>query len=140
MIINEIIRYTSEHLLEIHQLLDICYPNPPKDVFYRFVALNNSGMRNYHAFATDGKIIGMVQLSPNSKGGTLETLAVHPNFRGQSIGNKLCSRLLLENQGVIQLTTRIPKFFGKLGFSGVKELPDKSMYMVRFNTDKNDYD
>ena len=140
MIINEIIRYTSEHLLEIHQLLDICYPNPPKDVFYRFLALNNSGMRNYHAFATDGKIIGMVQLSPNSKGGTLETLAVHPDFRGQSIGNKLCSRLLLESQGVIQLTTRIPDFFSKFGFFEVKELADKSMYMVRFNTDKNDYD
>ena len=140
MIINEITRYTSEHLLEIHQLLDICYPNPPKDVFYRFVALNNSGMRNYHAFATDGKIIGMVQFSPNSKGGTLETLAVHPDFRGQSIGNKLCGQLLLENKGVIQLTTRIPNFFGKFRFSVIKELPDKSIYMVRINTDKNDYD
>ena len=140
MIISEITGYTSEHLLKIHQLLDICYPCPPKDVFYRFVALNNSSMRNYHALTTEGKIIGIVQLSPNSKGGTLETLAVHPDFRGQSIGNKLCSRLLLESQGVIQLTTRIPDFFSKFGFSVIKELPDKSMYMVRFNTYKNDYD
>ena len=122
--------FSVRELQQIHLLLDYCYPRPPKDVFYRFVRQYRGNMLNY--LAVDGDVLaGIVQLAPNSKGGTLETLAVHPEYQGQGIAKELVEKLISSNPGVIQLTTRIPRFFQQFGFQQIVRLTDGSDFMLR---------
>jgi len=120
-------------LPELKDLLDTCYPNPPKDVFYRVIEQYRIGFPAYVAIDENEKIIAFTHLAPNSKGGTLENLAVHPDFRSLHIGSDLVQHLFLENRGVIQITTRIPKFFEKLSFQSITQLPDNSYFMICLN-------
>ena len=118
---------------KLHNLLDICYPKHPKDVFYRFIEQYRIGFPVYLAVNQGSQVVGFVYLAPNSKGGTLESLAVHPEFRGLKLGQSLVKKLLSENTGVIQITTRVPEFFEKLSFQRVTQLPDKSYFMINLN-------
>ena len=120
-------------LPDLKELLDICYPQPPRNVFYLLIEQYRVGFPVYIAVENSGKVIGFTYLAPNSKGGTLESLAVHPDFRNQNLGSKLVNTLLKENKGVIQITTRIPRFFEKLGFQYIQVLPDQSHYMINLN-------
>ena len=117
----------------LKELLDICYPNPPKDVFYRVMEQYRIGFPAYVAVDENSEVVAFTHLAPNSKGGTLENLAVHPDFRSLHIGSDLVLRLLHENQGVIQITTRIPEFFEKLSFQSITQLPDHSYFMICLN-------
>ena len=118
-------------LVELHKLLDICYPNPPQDVFYRLVAQYRPGFPAWIARAQTGDIAGFVHLAPNSKGGTLETLAVSPEHRGRGIAHSLVLRLVQATDGVVSLTTRIPDFFKAMNFENVMKLEDGSIFMIR---------
>ncbi|OHY34530.1 MULTISPECIES: GNAT family N-acetyltransferase [Cylindrospermopsis] len=120
-------------LPDIKELLDTCYPRPPRNVFYLLIEKYCVGFPVYIAIDNFSRIVGFTYLAINSKGGTLESLAVHPDFRNQNLGSQLVNTLLKENKGVIQITTRIPKFFEKLGFEYVKTLPDQSHYMININ-------
>ncbi|WP_017658927.1 GNAT family N-acetyltransferase [Baaleninema simplex] len=117
----------------LRDLLDTCYPKPPRDVFYRLIEQYRIGFPVYIAVEENEKIVGFTYLAPNSKGGTLESLAVHPDFRGLQIGSNLVRRLIGENRGVIQITTRIPEFFEKLEFKSITQLPDNSYFMIYLN-------
>lgn len=119
--------------VELHRLLDLCYPKPPQDVFYRVVEYYRDGYPAHLARWSDGRLVGFVYLAPNSKGGTLESLAVHPDYRGHGIGDALVRCLQDKTIGVISLTTRIPDFFEGLGFKPIMTLSDGSMYMIQPN-------
>jgi N-acetylglutamate synthase-like GNAT family acetyltransferase len=118
---------------DLKELLDICYPHSPKDVFYRLVEQYKDGFPLYLAIDKSQKIVGFTYLAPNSKGGTLECLSVHPDFRGNHLGKKLVKSLLDDNIGVIQITTRIPSFFENLSFQRITQLPDQSYFMIYLN-------
>lgn len=114
----------------LHQLLDRCYPKPPRDVFYRLVEQYRPGFPAWLALNAEGDLIGFVHLAPNSKGGTLETLAVDPDYRGLGIAQALVRSLLDATPGLITLTTRIPDFFRCQRFEIVRTLPDDSVFMI----------
>jgi len=121
----------SDCLADLHRLLDACYPRPPRDVFYRLIAQYRPGFPAWIARAKSGQLMGFVHLAPNSKGGTLETLAVHPDYRGQGIAQALVRQLVESTEGVISLTTRAPDFFANLGFERIQTLPDESVFMIK---------
>ena len=118
---------------KLEKLLDICFPLPPRNVFYLTLQNYKNGDPVYYAIDNEGDIIGFVYCSKNSKGGVLENIAVHPNFRNKGLGARLVDIFLNENKGVITLTTRIPEFFRKKGFIDVEVLPDKSIFMYMLN-------
>ena len=114
-------------------LFDTCYPRPPRDVFERVVSSSHRSQRAWLAF--DGAVpVGLVMLSPHSKGGHLENLAVMPTLRGSGLGQKLVACLIEavrhDSQGMITLTTRIPSFFTKFGFQLCGDLADGSVAMI----------
>ena len=129
----QIEKFDSLHgyLPELQLLIDTCYPKPPRDVFYRLVDQYRCGFPAWIARADDGRIVGFVHLAPNSKGGTLETLAVHPDYRRLGIAQQLVQRLADATAGVISLTTRIPAFFSALYFEEIRVLPDRSVFMIQ---------
>lgn len=136
MMVNHRIVESSLNQIPWHQLksvLDICYPRPPRDVFQRVVASSHQSQRAW--LAMDGtSLVGIVMLSPHSKGGHLENLAVIPDIRGQGIGRQLVHALLeavtLEAPAMVTLTTRIPAFFASFGFQSCGELDDGSIAML----------
>ena len=85
--------------------------------------------------ATDaGGVLGLVMLSPHSKGGHLENLAVAPSARGRGIGQHLVQALLQavghDGPAMVSLTTRIPRFFSPFGFQPCGQLADGSTAML----------
>ena len=118
---------------QLQSLLNACYPRPPQDVFERVVAASHRRQRLW--LATEGQsLLGMVMLSPHSKGGHLDNLAVAPSARGLGIGQKLVHALLQsaakEEAAMVSLTTRIPSFFSSLGFMPCGQLADGSIAML----------
>lgn len=79
-------------------------------------------------------MLGLVMLSPHSKGGHLENLAVAPSARGRGIGQQLVQALLQavghEGPAMVSLTTRIPRFFSPFGFQPCGQLADGSTAML----------
>ena len=77
---------------------------------------------------------GLVMLSPHSKGGHLDNLAVAPSARGRGIGQQLVQTLLQtvghEGPAMVSLTTRIPNFFSPFGFQLCGHLTDGSTAML----------
>lgn len=114
----------------IKRLLDRCYPKPPRDVFERMQALYRLGDPLY-TLEHDGRAVGMVYCTRHSKGGHLESLAVDPDYRGQGLADRLVNILVRDNPGVISLTTRIPAYFERLGFTRIETLPDQSIFMIQ---------
>jgi len=118
---------------QLQPLLDACYPRPPRDVFERMVAASHSRWRLWLASDADG-VLGLVMLSPHSKGGHLENLAVAPSARGRGIGQQLVQALLQaaghEGPAMVSLTTRIPRFFSPFGFQPCGQLADGSTAML----------
>lgn len=118
---------------EIHSLLDVCYPKPPRDVFNRVVGASHRQQRLFIA-REQHQLLGMVMLSPHSKGGHLDNLSVAPAARRKGLGKLLVRELLAyTSQGgpaMVSLTTRIPGFFVGLGFTHCGELSDGSTAMV----------
>ena len=118
---------------EIKLLLNLCYPLPPQDV-YEKVSSSFKSIKPVWISYVDGDLVGMVMLSPHSKGGHLENLAVKPDFQNMGIGYQLVNQLLLDTSSrggsLISLTTRIPKFFERFGFYKCGSLADGSLAMV----------
>jgi ribosomal protein S18 acetylase RimI-like enzyme len=120
---------------QLQPLLDSCFPRQPRDVFARVVGASHRRQRLWLAVTESGELHGMVMLSPHSKGGHLENLAVTPKARGMGVGQALVQRLLedvaVENgPAMVSLTTRIPTFFVPLGFQGCGHLADGSTAML----------
>jgi GNAT superfamily N-acetyltransferase len=136
LIVNPQVIETSLSQLPWQQLqsvLDACFPRPPRDVFQRVVASSHQSQRAW--LAMDGSsLVGIVMLSPHSKGGHLDNLAVNPDVRGQGIGRQLVQALLeavaAEGPAMVTLTTRIPTFFASFGFLACGELDDGSTAML----------
>jgi len=131
--------WVSEVTLELapwqhlQPLLDACYPLPPRDVFKRVVAASHRRQRLW--LARDGDhLLGLVVLSPHSKGGHLDNLAVAPSARGRGIGQQLVQTLLQvvgqHGPAMVSLTTRIPSFFAPFGFQPCGQLADGSTAML----------
>ena len=121
---------------QLQQLLDQSFPLPPRDVFERVVQASHRPQRLWIATSPEGGALhGLVMLSPHSKGGHLDNLAVVPAARGQGVGRALVQRLLVDSvvdaPVMISLTTRIPKFFSALGFEVVGPMGDASIAMVQ---------
>ncbi len=121
---------------QLQQLLDQSFPLPPRDVFDRVVQASHRPHRLWIATSPQGSALhGLVMLSPHSKGGHLDNLAVAPAARGQGVGRALVQRLLADSAVdapvMISLTTRIPAFFSALGFQVVGPLVDASIAMVQ---------
>jgi len=118
---------------QLQPLLDACYPRPPRDVFERVVAASHRRQRLWLARDGDG-LLGLVMLSPHSKGGHLDNLAVAPSARGRGIGQQLVQTLLQKvgqhGPAMVSLTTRIPSFFAPFGFQSCGQLADGSTAML----------
>ena len=118
---------------QLQPLLDACYPRPPRDVFERVVGASHSRQRLWLA-CDSGGLLGLVMLSPHSKGGHLDNLAVAPSARGRGIGQQLVQSLLQavgqEGPALVSLTTRIPNFFSPFGFQPCGHLADGSTAML----------
>ena len=125
---------------QLQLLLDKCFAKPPQDVFERVVSFSHRSQRLWLSCSSNGELLGMVMLSPHSKGGHLDNLAVTPSARGQGIAHALVSRLLLETASstpvMVSLTTRIPEFFEPFGFKVCGQLADGStgMYVLLPNS------
>jgi len=119
--------------LPLQTLLDASYTRPPRNVFERVVAASHRRQRLWMAME-GGSILGMVMLSPHSKGGHLENLAVAPSARGRGLGQQLVQALLdaagAEGPAMVTLTTRIPAFFTPLGFQTCGQLADGTTSML----------
>jgi len=121
---------------KLQHLLDQAFPLPPRDVFERVLQASHRSQRLWIASSPDGAAPqGLVMLSPHSKGGHLENLAVAPAARGQGVARALVERLLIDSAvdypAMISLTTRIPDFFSALGFQVVGPMDDASIAMVQ---------
>ena len=121
---------------QLQQLLDQSFPLPPRDVFERVVQASHRPQRLWIAADQNAEtIVGLVILSPHSKGGHLDNLVVAPAARSKGIGRGLVHRLLGEctanGPAMISLTTRIPSFFSSLGFQPAGELADGSLAMLQ---------
>ncbi|MCP9941927.1 GNAT family N-acetyltransferase [Cyanobium sp. ATX 6E8] len=119
---------------QLQQLLNACFSRPPRDVFERLVGASHRRQRLWIAAGESGELLGIVMLSPHSKGGHLDNLAVAPQARGQGLGQALVQRLLTDNAAtgpaMVSLTTRIPEFFAPLGFQSCGQLADGSTAML----------
>ncbi len=118
---------------QLQPLLDACFPRRPRDVFERAVSASHRRQRLW--LASDcNSLLGLVMLSPHSKGGHLDNLAVAPTARGRGIGQQLVQALLQavdkEGQAMVSLTTRIPSFFSDFGFQHCGQLADGSNAML----------
>ena len=102
-------------------------------MFERVVAASHRRQRLWLASDGDG-LLGLVMLSPHSKGGHLDNLAVAPSARGRGIGQQLVQALLQavdqEGPAMVSLTTRIPSFFLPFGFQPCGQLADGSTAML----------
>lgn len=118
---------------QLQPLLDACYPRPPRDVFERVIAASHRPQRLWLA-CDGGRPLGLVMLSPHSKGGHLENLAVDPAVRGHGIAQQLVEELLRATAqagpAMVTLTTRIPGFFCRFGFQPCGVLADGSTAML----------
>lgn len=118
---------------QLQSVLDTCYPRHPRDVFQRVVAFSHQSQRAWLAM-DESSLVGIVMLSPHSKGGHLDNLAVHPEARGRGIGQQLVQTLLKavaeEGPAIVTLTSRIPSFFESFGFQACGELADGSTAML----------
>jgi ribosomal protein S18 acetylase RimI-like enzyme len=118
---------------QIHGLLDACYNKHPRNVFDLVASASHRRQLLWLA-EMDGQIVGMIMLSPHSKGGHLENLAVDSLARGRGIARCLVDELLhfvgQRGPAVVSLTTRIPDFFEPLGFKVCGKLDDGSIPMV----------
>ena len=135
MVIHEL-PLTKAPWQQLQHLLDQAFPLPPRDVFERVLQASHSSQRLWIATAPEGGALqGLVMLSPHSKGGHLENLAVAPAARGQGVARALVKRLLIDSAidypAMISLTTRIPDFFSSLGFQLVGPMDDASIAMVQ---------
>ena len=119
---------------QLQFLLDSCFTSPPRDVFQRVVSLSHRSQRLWVAFTPTGDVLGMVMLSPHSKGGHLDNLAIIPSAQGNGIGYALVHRLLSDiastGPAMVSLTTRIPEFFEPFGYKICGYLSDGSVAMV----------
>ena len=135
MVIHEL-PLTKAPWQQLQQLLDQSFPLPPRDVFERVVQASHRSQRLWIATSPEGGALhGLVMLSPHSKGGHLDNLAVAPAARGQGVARALVERLLTDSAvdypAMISLTTRIPDFFSALGFHVVGPMDDASIAMVQ---------
>ena len=117
---------------QLQLLLDDCYPQPPRNVFERVLTATHQRPRVW--LARDGdSFVGVVMLSPHSKGGHLENLAVVSTARRRGIGQQLVQTLLkdvcFDGPAMVTLTTRIPEFFSSFGFHPCGQLADGSIAM-----------
>ena len=135
MVIHEL-PLTKAPWQQLQHLLDQAFPLPPRDVFERVLQASHRSQRLWIATSPEGDALqGLVMLSPHSKGGHLDNLAVAPAARGQGVARALVKRLLRDSAvdypAMISLTTRIPDFFSALGFHVVGPMDDASIAMVQ---------
>lgn len=111
-------------------LLDLSYPNPPQDVYQRMFDCSRAG-DPLCSLELGKTVVGTVYLACHSKGGHLENLAVDPEYRGYGLADRLVDTLITDNPGAISLTTRIPNFFARHGFTSIQLIPDKTHFKAR---------
>lgn len=118
---------------DVRILIDDCYPNPPRDVFEKIIKGTFRQRRVWCAWS-DGKLVGLIMLSPHSKGGHIENLCVIDKKRNQGVGKALVDTLIKDTLScgpmMLSLTTRIPRYFEYYGFVKCGELSDGSVCMV----------
>lgn len=114
----------------IHNLLNNAFPKEPRDVFYRFAESYKDGFPAW-ILVEDGCIKGMTYVVPNSKGGTIECMAVDPELWGHGAGRALVEAVINDFGGFLTLTTRVPAFYEKVGFSAITVLSDGSTAMYK---------
>lgn len=128
---------------QLRFLLNECFPRPPQNV-YQLVISSMHGRHRLWLAKQGDSLVGMVMLSPHSKGGHLENLAVVPRARSFGVGSLLVNSLLAsvaENSpAMVSLTTRIPEFFLQFGFRPSGTLADGSTIMLAVVENKTDYD
>lgn len=134
MSLNSISEWSLDNLPwdQLHELLDTCYPRPPRDVFPRVVSSTHRSQRVW--LAMDGtNLSGVVMLSPHTKGGHLDNLAVAPSARSRGVAKGLVCTLLdsvsSDGPAIVTLTTRIQSFFTPFGFQSCGQLKDGSTAM-----------
>jgi len=119
--------------LQLKHLHDDCYPLPPRNQSERVVATIQSRKRVWLA-SVNSCLLGLVMLSPRSKGGHHDNPAIAPAARCRGIGKQLVRTLLeavaYEGPAMVALTTRIPSFFTSIGFKPLCKLSDGSTPML----------
>lgn len=138
MIINDSILIKTVFSLngisyQLKNLMDICFPEKPRNVFLLIVENYRSGDQIHYIENNENKMIGIVFAVKNSKGFTLENLAIHPNYRNNKFSIILMDKFLDIHKGIITLTTRIPGYFEKFRFRVIDKLPDGSFFMYFIN-------
>jgi len=114
----------------IHSLLNSAFPKEPRDVFYRFAESYHDGFPAW-ILVEDGLIKGMTFVIPNSKGGTLECMAIDPELWGHGAGRALVDAVVNDFGGFLTLTTRVPEFYEKAGFNRITSFKDGSTAMYK---------
>lgn len=118
---------------QLKDLMDICFPKNPRNVFFLTVENYRSGDQIHYIDNNEEKMIGIVFAVKNSKGFTLENLAIHPAYRNNKLSMILMDKFLKIHKGIITLTTRIPGYFEKYDFRIIDKLPDGSFFMYFIN-------
>lgn len=73
----------------------------------------------------------MCFIIPNSKGGSQECVAIHPDLQGHGAGRALVERVLTDYADLITLTSGMPLFYKKVGFKTFCDLEDRSKAMYK---------
>ena len=114
---------------QLKELLDICFPKPPRDTF---VAINGLLSPSNSIFTLHSKnlLIGFALIVKGSKFSILEGVCVHPDFQGMGYCSQLLNSLTSDKSSRLLLSTRLPEFYQSRGFNILESSQDGSFLMV----------
>ena len=112
---------------DIHNLMDSCWKNPPRNTFYTFLNYYKEGYPTW-ILKGSSKLIGFCYGIPNGDGVSLESIMIHPSRQGEGLGKLLVSNVT-NTYDFVSLSTTIPEFFYPLGFRLLYESGDKKCMM-----------
>lgn len=120
----EVVKMTLEHIDPIMIVENLSFKIPwSKNAFTEEIS-NNKFARYITAFF-NGTIVGYAGLWKVFEEGHITNIAVHPEYRGNGIGNVLLQELILlaKNEGILSLTLEVRKsnvvaqsLYNKYGF------------------------
>lgn len=100
-------------------LLDLCYHDPPRNVYQRMLDCYQAGDPLYLVELCK-TVVGMVHLARHSKGDLLENLVLVSRYRRCVLADCLVEMPIKDNAGAISLTTRVPDLFARQSFKSIK--------------------